>query len=216
MATIFPSLISADLLNLATTITAMDPYCAGYHIDIMDNHFVPNLTWGPQFANAIAKKAHKQLWIHLMVQEPYTLLHKLVLPSKSIISFHPQAGVDTMETLQLIQTKQWLPSIALNPKTDVSTVLPYAQHVYQMLVMSVEPGFSGQPFIENSINKVNQLAAYKEQHGLSFTIGIDGGITQDRIVLLKDQGVDQFAIASAIFDTQNPVETVRNFSALAT
>jgi ribulose-phosphate 3-epimerase len=213
MATIYPSLISADLLNLEQTIKKLDPYCAGYHLDIMDNHFVPNLTWGPAFINAINAITTKQMWVHLMVDNPESIIRSLILKPKSIISFHIETKYKITNIIDLIKEKNWLPSIAINPKTDIAQTFSFLPGISQVLIMSVEPGFSGQALIPFTMDKVVALIDYRKQHGLSFSTAMDGGIAIENIAHLTQLGVDQFAVASTIFKASDPVVVLKELNA---
>jgi ribulose-phosphate 3-epimerase len=215
MALIFPSLISADLLNLEKELKALDPYCPGYHMDCMDYHFVPNLTWGPSFLEAIASKTTRQLWVHLMVDNPALWVENLSLPPQTIITLHIETIRKDQSIIKRIKDKNWLPSLALNPDTDLEQVIPFIPQVYQILVMSVNPGFSGQQFIETTKDKVQALAAYRRSQGLDFKIAMDGGISVDNIKELTAMGVDHFAVAQAIFGALKPVEALKELSVLA-
>lgn len=216
MKSIFPSLISSDLLNLEKTIIALDPYCAGYHIDIMDNHFVPNLTWGTQFLNAIARKTTKQLWAHLMVENPQSLLETITVPAGSIISIHIETKKEMTSVIKSIIGNNWRPSITINPKTDIAKCFAFldAEQVNHILIMAVEPGHSGQIFLPVALQKLEALANYREQQKLSYTIAIDGGINEINIQQLAQLGADDFAIASGIFTSENPVNQLIRLSQL--
>ena len=214
MATIYPSLISADLLNLEQTIKALDPYCPGYHLDVMDYHFVPNLTWGPSFIHAIAKATGGQLWVHLMVDKPTRWLEELRLPPETILTFHFETIGADLTFIKLIQKKMLLPSIAISPKTNVEEIFSVLNAISQVLVMSVEPGHSGQPFLQESIKKIETLAKYRENNNLNFTIAVDGGINEKNIRLLTEKGADQFAVASGIFNAKNPVEQLKKLNSI--
>lgn len=206
MARIYPSLISGNLLAIQQEIEQFDPVCPGYHLDVMDFNFVPNLTWGPQFINAIAASTNKQLWVHLMVTQPDALLELFKLPAQSILTFHIENNIDILKAIRAIQDKNWLPGIAISPKTCVETSFEFLKTIYQVTVMSVEPGFSGQSFIASSLDKIKQLAAYRAQHKLEFKIAVDGGITHDNIKQVIDAGADDIAAAAAIFHQPNPLK----------
>ncbi|HEV2600684.1 MAG TPA: ribulose-phosphate 3-epimerase [Candidatus Babeliales bacterium] len=215
MKSIFPSLISSDLLNLESTITALDPHCAGYHIDIMDNHFVPNLTWGTQFLNAIARKTSKQIWAHLMVENPESLLETMTIPTGSIVSIHIETKKEIIQAIKSIRGNNWRPSITINPKTDIAACFQLLdEQVDHILIMSVEPGHSGQNFLPITLQKLETLATYRAQHNLSFTIAIDGGINETNIQQLAQHGADDFAIASGIFASENPINQLTKLTKL--
>lgn len=214
MAHIYPSLISANLLNLQTEIQKLDPYCIGYHLDIMDNHFVPNLTWGPAFIDAIGRGTTRQLWVHLMVDNPLSWVEKLTLPANSTVSFHIETKDNVNDIIKFIHDKKWRASITLSPKTNVEAALPVANVVDQVLVMSVEPGYSGQQFLPHVVTKVQELVAYRAKHTLKFSIAMDGGINKDNIAMLAHEGVEDFAIAHAIFGQPDAVKALQELQQL--
>jgi ribulose-phosphate 3-epimerase len=212
MAAIYPSLMNANLLNLELDIAALNPHVPGYHIDIMDNHFVPNMAFDFDTIHAIARITKKQLWIHAMVDNPTAIIDQLQLPENTIYSFHIESKFEKKEVFKKLTEKNWLPSIAIKPKTNVAQLLQILDHnIYQVLVMSVEPGFAGQQFIPDSIAKLDELTAFRAKHNLDFMIGIDGGINCSNIANVVQYGADQIAAASAIFN--NP-DRVAAYSAL--
>lgn len=210
---LFPSLISSNLLQLGQTIATLDPYVDGYHLDIMDFHYVPNLTWGPAFINAIRKASRKQLWIHLMVDEPLRYLERFELAPNDIVSFHASAAPNAVLPLyQEIRRRNLIPSIALKPTTDVSVIkllLDAHIDIRHVLLMSVEPGFSGQSFIPNSIERLQELVQLRTASHANFTIGIDGGITQENISAVCAAGAQDIAAASAIFSQPDPLAAIK-------
>lgn len=216
MVRIYPSLISAHLLNIEHDITMLEPYCDGFHLDIMDNHFVPNLSFGIDMIHAISEKTRKQLWVHLMVDNPHQWTQKISLPSHTIVSFHIESAQEVLSLINLIKEKKWLPSIAINPKTNVNEIFSYLHLIDQLLVMSVEPGFSGQRFLEAAITKIELLNDYRKTNNLSFSIGCDGGITIENSAILAHKGVSDFAIASAIFNAPNPIQAIEQLRKKAT
>lgn len=215
MAKIYPSLIAADLLNLQKDINRLDPHCEGYHIDVMDYHFVPNLTWGPAFIYAIARATEHKLWIHLMVDKPQLWIDNLSLSSGNTISFHFETIGEDIHLINHIQKKNCKVSVAIKPKTNVEEIFPLLNMIDQVLVMSVEPGFSGQAFLKDTTGKIEKLQAYRIANKLKFKIGVDGGINKDNLWDLKMKGVDDFAVAHAIFDTQDPVAALKELNKLA-
>lgn len=205
MKQIYPSLISADLLNLGSVIKNFNPVCDGFHIDIMDNHFVPNLTWGADLTNAISRASHKPLWVHLMVEKPDEWLPILDLTPGSILTFHFESNSEKIRLIHRIKEKNLKAGIAINPKTSVEQILPFADLVDQILVMSVEPGFSGQDFNPDVLAKLDPLLFLRKAQQLNFTIAMDGGINAKNIHMLAQKGVDEFGVASAIFNDPNPI-----------
>jgi len=214
MAHIFPSLIAGNLLNLQKEIKRLDPHVHGYHLDIMDNHFVPNLTWGPMFINAIAQVTYRILWVHLMVDNPMDWTSLLFLPPGSIYTFHLETKKEISKLVNQIKEKKWLVSIAINPKTPVEEIFPLLNILDQVLIMSVKPGFSGQNFLPEVVEKVERLAAYRDTSGTNFHIGIDGGIDDDNISILAEKGVNDFAIANGIFKATNSITKLQELKNL--
>ncbi|MBD3273565.1 ribulose-phosphate 3-epimerase [Candidatus Dependentiae bacterium] len=210
---ILPSLISADLLNLETVIKNLDPHCDGYHIDVMDDHFVPNLTWGPAFVKSISSATNLPLHVHLMVQNPEKWVSRIEFKSQDTFIFHYEATKSEDRILKLINVVKALGckvGIAINPGTPVVKIFDYIDNIDHVLIMSVEPGFSGQKFIPDVVDKVKLLINQRNSMHLNFKIGMDGGIGKDNIAMLKHQGVDQFGIASAIFSEKDPVAALKN------
>lgn len=204
MFQIWPSLISADLLHLADVIDTLSPLCSGFHIDIMDNHFVPNLTWGAQFANTIAAYSKKPTWVHLMVSDPASFFDRLVLKPGSYITIHIENKGNIRDMLKEITRMGMYCSIALNPETPADAVEPYLDLVQQILIMSVKPGFSGQQVIPETFKKIAQLKARIAERNLIIDLALDGGISRENIATIKALGANQCAIASGIFDHENP------------
>lgn len=205
MIKIFPSLISADLLCIEKTIRELEPHCDGFHVDVMDNHFVPNMTFGPDMVNAIARASSKQIWVHLMVDNPADWCNTLQLKHGSLISFHFEATHEPDHVAKCITEKNWIPSIALSPKTDAQKIFPYLNIINHVLVMSVNPGFSGQRFLPTAIEKVPIILQEAKRIGKEIAIGMDGGINLENIQKIAAADVQDIAVASALFDTANPI-----------
>ncbi|MBD3231201.1 ribulose-phosphate 3-epimerase [Candidatus Dependentiae bacterium] len=209
---ILPSLISSNILNLEKTIIDFDGHCDGFHIDVMDDHFVPNLTWGPMFVNAIGAITGLPLHIHLMVENPSNWVNRLTLRSNDCFIFHaeifdlPELVINFIERIK--SNLKCKVGVAVNPRTEIASIFKYIKYLDHVLIMSVEPGFSGQKFIESVVNKIEPLKNKRTDHGLFFTIAMDGGIGPDNIVKLNKLGVDQFGIASAIFSKSDPLQAL--------
>lgn len=199
MLQVYPSLLAADPANLENLVAKLDPLVPGFHIDIMDNQFVPNTGIGIEITNTLTKFTVKQLWVHLMVREPEPFLDLLHIPAGSIVAFHIEARTNTPRLIQKIVDKGWLPGMALNPTTSVHEVFPYLDRLHQALIMSVKPGFAGQPFVPETLAKIDPLVGYRNTSGLSFKIAMDGGIGLTNIMQLAAKGVDQVAVGSDIF-----------------
>ena len=217
---IYPSLISADILCLREVIKKFDQHCDGYHIDVMDDHFVPNLTWGPAFVSAIRKATSLPIHLHLMVDNPEKWVDRVALKKDDVFVFH-SAGGNTAKSRntnegRIIPREVWkeIPTldckigIAFNPKTPVDDIFPVLEKVEHVLLMSVEPGFSGQKFMPEVLKKVAPLVEFREKNNLSFSIGMDGGVGKENIGMLAKEGVDVVGVASAIFSQKYPIDAL--------
>ncbi len=216
MAFLYPSLISGDLLNLEQQINLLEPHCAGFHLDVMDFHFVPNLTWGPAFINAIRAHTHKRLWVHLMVDNPFPYLERFMLKPHDTISIHYESLslMDLQNCLELIRFNKLTPSLALSPTTPINVVLSLVDLIDQVLLMSVQPGFSGQALLPVSYERLKALADLRSNKNFSYTIGIDGGVTRENLSRTITYGADDIALASAIFNGLDPLKNLLEFQSL--
>lgn len=215
---IYPSLVSADLLHLGEVIAELNGHCDGYHIDIMDNHFVPNLTWGAAMVNAIKKATRLPLHVHLMVDNPSTWVERLLLDQRDTFTFHIEAlenhaAVNTL--LDVLEHKNWQKGIAINPSTHLQSIEPFLKRLEQVLVMSVQPGFSGQKYIAAVENKIPMLMALRTEHNYHFAVAMDGGIDLSNIGRLAAFGVTQFGIATAIFSSHDIVHQLNKLYSVA-
>lgn len=210
MIKIYPSLMAANLINLGHDIKILEPHCDGFHIDIMDFHFVPNLTFGPDMVNAIRHASKKTLWVHLMVDEPIRYIPRLQLRPSDILSVHYEAlkPEAIASTLKLIKDRSWQVSLALRPSTPLEVLIPFLPTLDQVLLMSVEPGFSGQSFVPSATDRLAKLCELKAQHHARFVIGMDGGINEENIKQLAQQGVQDMGIGNAIFGNEDPVRHI--------
>lgn len=209
---IYPSLISSDILALRSVLQSLNNNSHGYHLDIMDDHFVPNLTWGPAFVNAIVQETCLPLQIHLMVDNPHTWLSRLSLTAKDSFIFHYEAVNNVSGIQKLIkevQDKKIRVGIALNPATKVDVLEHVIASLDEVLIMSVNPGFSGQKFIDVT-DKVLTLRKMREKNNYSFVIAMDGGITRDNVGIVKRAGVDIIGVASAIFFQSDYVKALQD------
>ena len=210
---LFPSLISSDLLSLGNTIKQLDAHCDGYHIDVMDFHFVPNLTWGPQFIAAFTKATKLPLQIHLMVDDPVSWCDNLTLRQQDSFLFHYEAMRGDLSRcahlIDKIKKKGWQSGIVVNPETPIDAIFSLLDSVDHVLIMSVHPGFSGQQFIPDVLEKIKVLVETREQKNLSFQIGIDGGVNKDTVAMISSSGTDWAGIASAIFSQGDAVTALQ-------
>jgi ribulose-phosphate 3-epimerase len=208
MAELSASILSADLLNLERDIsTAVNSGIKWIHLDIMDGHFVPNLTMGIPFGKAIKRKFDVNIESHMMVSNPDMYLEEYCSFS-SVMTIHYESPVQTSRVLESIKNRGSSPGIAVNPKTPVSKIEGFLPLVKYVLVMTVEPGFTGQKMIEEATQKIPILREYREREKLNFMIGVDGGINRENISKIAALGPDIIVSASAIF-SGNIVENIK-------
>jgi len=207
MIHIFPSLLAASLTNLKQTIRDLEPFCPGFHLDIMDGHFVPNQGLSLETIADIRKTTSHRLWVHLMVEKPEEYYNKLPLTSGDIVSIHLEM-LTSIDQLTAIKRHEWRVSLALNPTTPIKYAEPYFLIVDDILIMSVHPGFSGQKFLPESWARFDELNTLKQEYGHTFTISADGGINYEIIKKLKEKNINNVAIGSAIF-TGDPVKNIQ-------
>ena len=208
---IAPSILSADFGNLERDVKAIcDAGCDLVHVDVMDGHFVPNLTIGPVVVSAIAKAATKPLDIHLMV-ENNTFFVDLFAPLKpAYISFHIEEEKHPHRLIQKIRSLGIKPAIVLNPHTPPEAIEYILEDLDMVLVMSVNPGFGGQSFIPNVVKKIKRLKELRDAINPSCLIEIDGGVTDKNIHMLQDAGVDVCVAGNYVFKHNSYKEAIES------
>jgi len=216
MAQIVPSILSADFARLAEEIARVEHGGISLlHVDIMDGHFVPNLTMGPPVVKSIRKVTKLALDLHCMIENPdrYALL--FIEAGADQISVHQEACVHLDRTLRLIQEHGAKAGVVLNPATPIGTLEDVLDIVDYVLVMSVNPGFEAQQFIPNSLNKIRALARIREERRLRFAIEIDGGVSKENVEQIVRAGCDWLVAGSAVFHSADPAQTVKEMQQLA-
>ena len=212
MSIIAPSILSADFSKLGEEIRDVEAAGAGWiHIDVMDGHFVPNLTYGPIIVEASRRATNLPLDVHLMIEKPDLLIPDFAKAGADWISVHAEACTHLHRTIQLIKSFGIKAGVALNPATPVSAIEWVLEELDFVLVMSVNPGFGGQKFIENSLDKVRLLREMIDEKNLKTLIQIDGGVNKKTIGTIAEAGVDSFVAGSAIFGSDNYKETIDTF-----
>jgi ribulose-phosphate 3-epimerase len=212
-----PSILSADLARLGEQAqAAVSGGATLLHVDVMDGHFVPNLTIGPPVVRSLRKVVDVPLDVHLMIENPDEYIPAFVEAGADWISVHQEACRHLNRTLNLIRSHDVLAGVVINPATPVQTLGEVLDLVDYVLVMSVNPGFGGQKFIPGSLEKVRKLATMRAAKGLGFRIEIDGGIAPDTIGDAVRNGVEVLVAGSAVFGKGDPATNVRELLKLAT
>jgi len=212
MKIIAPSILSADFSKLGEEIQAVEKAGADWiHADIMDGHFVPNITIGPFIVKAVSNITQLPIDVHLMIEKPDRYIPDFIKAGASWISVHAEASVHLHRTIQLIKESGVRAGVALNPATPLSSLEYLLEDLDYVVIMSVNPGFGGQSFIRSSLDKLRKLRTMIQDRGLSTLIQIDGGVSRDTIEKISLAGVDSFVTGSALFGSQNYNDTISYF-----
>ncbi|MBU0988120.1 MAG: ribulose-phosphate 3-epimerase [Proteobacteria bacterium] len=215
MKLIAPSILSADFSKLGDEIRAVEDAGADWiHIDVMDGHFVPNITIGPLIVEAARQVTSLPLDVHLMIENPDRYIQDFAKAGADLISVQVEACVHLNRTVQLIKEIGLQAGVVLNPSTPLSAIEWTLEYVDFVMIMSVNPGFGGQTFIPNSLNKIRDLRRLIQNHGHSILIEIDGGVNEKTIKDIANAGVDVFVAGSAIFKSPDYKKTIAEFKKL--
>lgn len=212
MLKLAPSILSADFSALAADVKKIEEGGADYiHVDVMDGHFVPNISFGAAVMKSLNGKTSLPYDVHLMIENPDQYIGDFVTEQTEFITVHQEACVHLHRTIQNIKSKGVKAGVSINPATPVSTLECVLEDLDLVLIMSVNPGFGGQKFIPQTLQKVKELAAMKKERGLDFAIEIDGGVTLANAKEVMDAGVEIAVAGSAVFGAEDVVQRVRDF-----
>ncbi len=216
MVQIVPSILSADFARLADDIGKVERGGAKMlHVDIMDGHFVPNLTLGPPVVKSIRRATALPLDVHLMVTDPDRVAPLFIEAGADQISVHYEAATHLDRTVRAIQKEGVRAGVVLNPATPVEVLEDILYLADYVLIMSVNPGFEGQQFIPNALNKIRRLDRQRRERGLGFSIEIDGGVSRANTAEIVRAGCDWLVAGSAVFHSADPASTVKEMQQIA-
>ena len=204
MALIAPSILSADFSNLSQQIRLAEMGGADWiHCDVMDGHFVPNITIGPVIVKAARKITKLPVDVHLMIEKPDKYLEAFVEAGANYLSVHVEEVIHLNRSINRIKELGCKAGVVVNPATPINSIVDVAEYIDLLLIMTVNPGYGGQKFIDNSIRRIEEAVNLRTKLKAKFLIEIDGGVNNETITAAKKAGVDVFVAGSAIFDADN-------------
>ena len=210
------SILASDFAHLADEVAAATRGGGTIvHVDVMDGHFVPNITFGPPMVKALRPITRLPLDCHLMIENPDAFIPDFAAAGADMIGVHQEACRHLHRTLQLIEQHGMRPAVVLNPATPVETLIEVLPMLHHVLVMSVNPGFGGQKFLPFTLDKIAHLAELREELGLNFRIEVDGGVAHDTVAQVVQAGADMLVAGSAIFAPGKAEQNAREFLAAA-
>lgn len=210
------SILASDFAHLADEVAAAERGGGTIvHIDVMDGHFVPNITFGPAMVKAVRGVTELPLDCHLMIENPDQFIHEFAEAGADMVSVHFEACRHLHRTLQLIEQHGMRPAVVINPATPVEFLIEVLPMVHHVLVMSVNPGFGGQQFLPLALDKIEHLAELRIEMGLNYRIEVDGGVAHDTVARVVEAGADMLVAGSAVFSPGQTEENARELLRLA-
>lgn len=212
MIQLAPSILSADFSNLGKSTAQIETAGADLiHVDVMDGHFVPNISFGAAVMKSLCGKTALPFDVHLMIEEPDRYLEDFITDQTAYVTVHEEACVHLNRTIQHIKSLGVKAGVAINPATSLTTLDYILEDVDMVLIMSVNPGFGGQKLIPSALEKVKALCSIKEDNRMAFKIELDGGVTLDNVKSVTDAGVEIVVAGSAVFGAESVEKRVGEF-----
>ena len=205
-----PSLLSCDFAKMGEELARIDKAGADLvHLDVMDGHFVPNITIGPCIVKSLRPLSKLPFDVHLMIEYPLDYIDSFADAGADIITFHVEAGSDIGETIKKIRSRGVMPGLVIKPATPASAVFPYLDSLYMVLVMTVEPGFGGQSFMEDMMPKIGEIREECERRGLDVLIEVDGGISEKTVGAAAKAGADICVSGTGVFKAKDAAAAIK-------
>ena len=213
---IAPSLLSCDFSQMGQEIKRMELAKADFmHLDVMDGHFVPNITFGAPVIKTVRSYTDVPFDVHLMISEPLKYIDDFADAGADIITFHVESDSDIKETIEKIKSRGVKPGLVIKPNTPSSAVFPYLSDLYMVLIMTVEPGFGGQSFMEDMLPKVSEIRSEADKVNPQLLIEVDGGIAENTIAKASKAGVDICVAGTAVFKAEDSAQAIANLKRIA-